>query len=189
MSATHVSRVSGIAASHVLRRTFKHQDSGSGLSGRDCSTERSVPAPDHNYVKLFHASLLSPGPHWTASRHADAQPRSSEFLLVSPRCIVAPPTPTAIPSREGPTLPRDRIPPCFPHSRSIPRRNALESRHGMPSMPNISATREASIDVIAPDSSRKRASVVKMPSHIGRDEAGNDLPIPDPRASRQSLLP
>jgi hypothetical protein len=56
-------------------------------------------------------------------------------------------------------------------------------------MPNISATREASIDVIAPDSSRKRASVVKMPSHIDRDEAGNDLPIPDPRASRQSLLP
>ena len=52
-------------------------------------------------------------------------------------------------------------------------------------MPNISANKEGSIDVIAPDSSRKRTSVVKLPFLIGRGEVGNDLPIPDPRVSRQ----
>ena len=51
-------------------------------------------------------------------------------------------------------------------------------------MLNISATREVSIDVIAPDSSRERASVVQVPFLIGRG-TGNDLPIPDPRVSRQ----
>ena len=51
-------------------------------------------------------------------------------------------------------------------------------------MPNVSADREISIDVIAPDSSRERASVVQVPFLIGRG-SGNDLLIPDPRVSRQ----
>jgi sigma-B regulation protein RsbU (phosphoserine phosphatase) len=52
-------------------------------------------------------------------------------------------------------------------------------------MSNISAIREASIDLVAPDSSREPAAVAKLPFLIGRGEAGNDLPIPDPRVSRQ----
>jgi sigma-B regulation protein RsbU (phosphoserine phosphatase) len=53
---------------------------------------------------------------------------------------------------------------------------------------NVSANREASIDVIAPDSSRERASIAHLPFFIGRGEAGNDLPIPDPRVSRQCAV-
>ena len=52
-------------------------------------------------------------------------------------------------------------------------------------MPITSAAREAFIDVIAPDSARERVSVAQLPFLIGRGEAGNHLPIPDPRVSRQ----
>jgi sigma-B regulation protein RsbU (phosphoserine phosphatase) len=49
----------------------------------------------------------------------------------------------------------------------------------------LSASRDASIDVIAPDSARERVTVTQLPFLIGRGETGNDLPLPDPRISRQ----
>jgi phosphoserine phosphatase RsbU/P len=51
-------------------------------------------------------------------------------------------------------------------------------------MSNLSASRDASIDVIAPDSARERVVVTQLPFLIGRGEAGNHLPLPDPRVSR-----
>lgn len=52
-------------------------------------------------------------------------------------------------------------------------------------MSNLSASRETSIDVIAPDSARERVVVTQLPFLIGRGETGNHLPLPDPRISRQ----
>ncbi len=49
----------------------------------------------------------------------------------------------------------------------------------------LSASTDASIDVIAPDSARERVTVTQLPFLIGRGETGNDLPLPDPRISRQ----
>src|SRR6185437_10950559 len=51
-------------------------------------------------------------------------------------------------------------------------------------MSNLSASRDASIDVIAPDSARERVVVTQLPFLIGRGEAGNRLPLPDPRVSQ-----
>ena len=49
----------------------------------------------------------------------------------------------------------------------------------------LSASRDASIDVIAPDSARERVTVEQLPFLIGRGETSNHLPLPDPRISRQ----
>jgi phosphoserine phosphatase RsbU/P len=52
-------------------------------------------------------------------------------------------------------------------------------------MQNVPAAVEATLEVVAPDDSRHRVSVKESPFLIGRGEAGNHLPILDPRISRQ----
>ena len=53
------------------------------------------------------------------------------------------------------------------------------------SMPNVPAAVEATLEVIAPDNTRHHVGVRESPFLIGRGEAGNHLPILDPRISRQ----
>jgi sigma-B regulation protein RsbU (phosphoserine phosphatase) len=52
-------------------------------------------------------------------------------------------------------------------------------------MPDAPAVAEAALEVICPDGSRQRVRVNQSPFFIGRGEAGNHLPIPDKRISRQ----
>lgn len=52
-------------------------------------------------------------------------------------------------------------------------------------MPNVPAAVEATLEVIAPDNTRHHVGVRESPFLIGRGEAGNHLPILDPRISRQ----
>src|SRR5271167_4191053 len=61
----------------------------------------------------------------------------------------------------------------------------LQSRDIVTPMPDAPAVGEATLEVISPDGSRRRVRVAPSPFFIGRGEAGNHLPIPDKRISRQ----
>jgi len=52
-------------------------------------------------------------------------------------------------------------------------------------MPEAPAIGEATLELVSPDRSRQRVRVTESPFFIGRGEAGNHLPIPDKRISRQ----
>src|ERR1700691_6310225 len=52
-------------------------------------------------------------------------------------------------------------------------------------MPDVPAVGEATLEVVSPDGSRQYVHLTESPFFIGRGEAGNHLPIPDKRISRQ----